>query len=176
MKLTNDMRSLLAKKAADEKFNPEIDKITKQIGRVALDLYELAYPPHIRKRMSELPHGAFQQQSDVDLRHNGKRYTIQLPESRMVFAMHHYGIRVEDAPAEKIAEGVSLKEELESTVRRRNDLVHKLRRELSDITTDKKLLELWPESKKFVDEICGHRPVANPPAVIKDFQYLIASA
>lgn len=176
MKLTNDMRSKLARNVADEKFKPEIERVEKELGLVATDLYEREYPPNIRKTMADLPHGAFQQQRDVDFKVNGKRYTIYLPEPRMVFATHLYGLHVVDAPAEVLAYALRLNMELEALRRRCTDLAVTLRHELQSVTTDKKLLELWPESKKFVDEVCGQRPVENPPAVITDFQALIAQA
>ena len=176
MRLTNEMRSKLARNVADEKFKPEIERVERELGLVATDLYEREYPPNIRKKMADLPHGAFQQQRDVDFKIEGRRHTIYLPESRAVFATHHYGLHVVDAPTETIANALRLELELEALRRRCTDLACTLRRELQSVTTDKKLIELWPESKKVVDELCGHRHVENPPAVITDFQALIAQA
>lgn len=166
-RLTNELRNRIAKAVLNHRFEAEekaLDVATEALGDL---IYESLYPAggNARKRLDTALDGEYAYCTSIDCHLAGDYRSIPMSKQRPVQHKHYSGRAKFDANAEPVvvfrdiqAKRRKLKEHKDETAAKVNGL-------LSEATTIKKLMEIWPEVEPFIPPAVT--PV-NLPAVPRD--------
>lgn len=163
MKLTTLMKERIIKSILDETFGKRTRSLADDKQKLADDVYASYYAPHAAN-MKKIPEEFFFSQGIIDIKANGVlRTEFAMSTTRLFGACHQY------RPVE-IPPGSDLEKRLIS-IQKRSDLLKDDRKALErtlnsvimPVTTDKKLIEVWPDAEKWIPTTPA--ATANLPAI-----------
>lgn len=164
MRLTNDLRERLIRHRFEE---PE-GELEAREQRLADRLYNALYTNSERHRMMKLPNGWLKERLDIEVSMPGRGWVVLKFREPLRF-QDQTGRCVLSLNTEDHSELIQdLHEYLEA-----KDMLSRTRQQarrdisavLKSVHTDKRLLEVWPEVKPFLQEIVPLQPKSNLPAV-----------
>lgn len=164
-RLTNDLKDQIWKQIYNEKFYAGIEQIKNDKKAFADKCYNKVFNKSERQMMIVAPKGAFGFDDSLKMFFGGCNVYLQL--SRKVPFFSNYSERNKlgnDHPLTIEFLALTDLEEKEQEYRRiARKYVFSI---LNSCTTTNKLLEVWPECKKYVEQAIGQPIVSNLPAII----------
>lgn len=166
MKLTQDIREQIIRKAVKHTFKQRDDIHYAAKSRLAEDVYDHVVGPHLTI-VNALPAGFFIESSQVNATFDGRsRMQIWMKSTRRIPASGT-GYAGNLAHFDKHHPFTQRYNELELSEKKINAdkevLTRELKNLLSRVTTAKRLIEVWPEGEQFTPVVA--QPIENPPAV-----------
>lgn len=150
IRLTNEMRSRIAKAVLEHRFGPEEKEIELDRKKLGSLVYDTLYDKFTQGLMAELPEGWLPTQCADHVYFAGQWVSVEFGEPRR-FLYEEFNTSPKfgaDDPVSKLFESIeSRKYKLREA---RGEASAKVNGLLSEATTVKKLLEIWPEVEPFI--------------------------
>lgn len=162
-RLTQNARDIIADAMLEERFKEELEALEKRKAQHTAKVYKHFYPAPLRRKMNNMPEGAFPTHQGMAVSYVGNREHIKFPEPVRLFHLHGWRHASIDSPEHPLfVEWKKLGKDFEAYRSSRADLAGELRQALKRFTTVASLLKNWPEAEPYVPKTVIS---ANPPAV-----------
>ena len=170
MRLTNDNRDDIVRRAIAKKFEKQEKDLVKQEQALAIKAYNSLFDAATRRKIKALDAKWFYFDTCLKFNCNGQTHFLRVDSSEKVPVPNRgYGCQNLGALPGPMAEEViafgNLKEDIRTQKR---ELEVKLKGLLYSITTLKRLQELWPEGREFYKSFEGFDTKPGLPAIIFD--------
>lgn len=162
-RLTKYSRSKIVEAAIEQRFAADREALADKYAAFALDVYNVTYPPAVRKRMAELPKGWLPEQSHLRASIAGGFNVLyfcgsQARKAATVFGRPDVELRVlAGRPTALIDAGTPLADRWAKLHNEEADLCTAItaatlatEQLISRISTTEKLAEIWPEGVQFL--------------------------
>lgn len=170
-RLTKEMRKEIKGQLLSDKFAKRKSVIADKLQAFALKVYETKFTFGERRILNRLPDGWFREEAYVGARLGHFDFHISLNKKRLrvPYETSHYMLAVaNDHPLTKTY--AELKEEQNAIEKEEAELKREIDAVLFSVVTANKLVEVWPEIKKKVTQVCKtFEDTANLPAPRVDF-------
>ena len=158
MKLTQDKRRTIARRARDHATDARVEQLRKDEEALALRIYEFRYED-IAARMNDLPDGWLPVTNTMRVasdRSNGLEVSQLFPlRSVKRIPMHPSDARRFAMNHKLREEAIRLRAEQESITQDRKDIYDQTLSLLKSVTTLKRLKEVWPDGSQFYEDLEG---------------------
>ena len=163
MRLTESKRSEILAKLLKRKFDAAESKIVEARTALAVEVYNTWFPEDQRKLMADLPDGWLFEGNEIRARFGLSTVYMLLPRAERFPHVHRGDIKSFDARHRLSQRWQMIYASEEKLREEKNSLRAQLRAILNSVSTENKLVEVWPEAKPFLSP--GSVPKANLPAV-----------
>lgn len=175
VKLTNEMRAVIAKKAIAATFDPQDMALADAEHVLACEGYQAVYAEDVRAKAADLPAHWLRRDQCINYTVKGMRITLCTKDSHFPVpyetrsgsrGYHCHGSHGELTGdlGQKVFEHATAKENLKA---KRKEAMIKLLAMLGSVSTFGKLETVWPEGRQFYEAFLAQR-VPLPPAVRTD--------
>jgi hypothetical protein len=162
IRLSTTVREQIRRALLSTRFDKRTKELEAAQDKLARDVYETAYDQTTRRKMNALPEGWLPETKSVWARFGCIDFHRELPDKkrlRVPFEKHgHYGssaaLLAVDADHVLSKRHQDIRKELDAIQRERNDLTREIDAVLFSVTTANKLVDVWPEIRKTVEDIC----------------------
>lgn len=149
MKLTKQIKDRIVANILDDTFGARETALKEEKVALADDIYFNYYTPY-KTTMSKLPAAFFYSSSSFSIKIGGYGRTVHMSTSRLFSAQHTYGSVHLDDKGVFEARYVELMKKSDALIKDKDGLERTLRSVIEPVTTDKKLVEVWPEVNKWI--------------------------
>jgi hypothetical protein len=171
VKLSESIRNRILKKLIGDRFRKGLAEI--EAGKLSLgdQVYNRKYDEKEQAVMNGLPHHYLRRVKKVKVRVNGSDVSFELAKPRPVPAEHfHYAdesnhllvLEGKDPIAQEYGRLTRLKADIDAD---KDKLTREINGVLYSVTMSGKLITVWPEIRKVVEEVCGATDTASLPVV-----------
>lgn len=153
MRLTIAMKDRIVNKVLAETIDKKLEERAKAERDFGDSIVKFLYEPY-QDIMEQLPSTAFSSDTSVCVRWGEDRYAykyVSTHEHKVFYRNLHLDTDSKSTWV-KILNNLETQKDLLNDQRR--DLAHDLRQVVNSVTTVKRLLEVWPEGKKWIEEVC----------------------
>jgi len=165
VRLTNDLKEGIWKQIYNEKFLPEVEQIKIDKLTLADKCYCKLFNKNERQMMKLSPAGAFGFDIDFKMYFGGQCIYLHLAEKQPFF--YDYSdknkLGVDHPLTIEFLELNNWEKEAATAKNKARSCTFAI---MNSCTTTNKLLEVWPECKKYLEQAIGQPVVNNLPAVV----------
>lgn len=172
MRLTNDIRDQIERRAIDAAFKKETEALDKQQSRLVAICYKNLFLASARNAAAAMPKGWISQTSEFLFNIDGEQIRLKSTETFLVPATHCWSKSYVLKSAELTAEVRAWAHAKEDLRTRKKQATAALSGMLLSVSTIKKLFEVWPEGQAFYKDI-GPSPVNLPTVHVGEVNKLL---
>jgi len=165
MRLTIAMKDQIVTKVLAETIDKKLAERTKAEREFGDSIVKFIHEPYA-DIMKQLPSTAFMTESSVRVVW-GDRNNYKYVNSNDYKAFYRPLMLNTDSKSTWVKILNNLETQKDVLNKQRRELAHDLRQVVNSVTTVKRLLEVWPEGKKWIEEVCLNI-TPNLPAVTTD--------
>jgi hypothetical protein len=162
MKLTNTMKERIIKSIMKETFAEREKAVDAEKTKLADAVYAGFYGRY-QKQMQALPESFFLQRSTVKLNVGGSAREIRMSTTRRVGKLHEYNCFDLDQSSHFITSYKEIEAKARTIENDRAALESTFKAVILPITTDKRLVEVWPDAEKYIPRTPA--AMSNLPAI-----------
>ncbi len=165
-RLNRSMRKDICQLILDHRFAKEGKALEKKWQRFKEDVYRACFTTAERRKMQSLPNGWLAESHNFSVTFAGQYARLTLPKKRRFpdYACHS-AVEVFDAGHPLSVRNQELVDARGDHRKRVREARGEVRAVLGSFTTEKRLLEHWPEIKKFVDKVVESPTPMHLPAI-----------
>jgi hypothetical protein len=154
-RLTNEIRADLRKKILDHGFKKSYETLQTEEHILAQEIYDAQYPAAVQKHMQALPNNFLQVSSSCTVYVGGQCIELHFKTSKRVakkwssncYQEDPFALDVGDQLAQRCVKWAHAKKKQKEAY---EDAKTKAKNVLNNVSTLKKLIEVWPEIEMFV--------------------------
>jgi len=165
VRLTQDMRALIAQKAVNESFRKQTETHAKMENAIGIECYKTVFDEATRRAVAKIPEKWLQE--DACLRFNCGGFDLRLTvEKAPRVPSTGYGCRSLGSITGDLADRAQAHAQAGETLKRNKaDAQRALLVMLGSVSTIGQLEKTWPEGKPFYEKYLEARPGSNLPAI-----------
>lgn len=169
VRLSKHIKERLKVRLLDNAFKPKMDANRAAFRALGDDIYNDLYPEKVRKQMEAMPDGFLPTDSDVSVSFEQvDRYTrAYWNGQRRIASKHHnrHAAKVYEEKHDFTQRYAKLKEEREALRNQRAEAERSATAVMDNVTTLKKLIEVWPEVEPFARDFLVSAQSGTLPAL-----------
>jgi len=153
MRLTMAMKDQIVSKVLAETIDKRIKERLEAEKAFGDSVVKFIYEPYA-ELMEQLPSTAFSTDDSVMVRWSDDRYAYKFVSTNGHKAFYRNLQLDTNRKSTWMKILNNLETQKDELNQQRRDLSHELRQVVNSVTTVKRLLEVWPEGKKWIEEVC----------------------